>query len=64
MTRKDYVRIAAALTKVRSGYRPNCRGNLFRALNDTARELADELAADNPRFDRERFLAACDVPQE
>lgn len=27
--------------------------------NEVARQFADALARDNPRFDRERFLAAC-----
>lgn len=32
---------------------------LSNALDTTARELADMFAADNDRFDRARFLAAC-----
>ena len=30
-------------------------------LGDLARDLADQMAADNPRFDRSRFMAACKV---
>ena len=30
-------------------------------LYHVASELSDELAKDNPRFDRDRFLIACEV---
>lgn len=61
MTRKDYVLIATTLATVRKSYAPNWDPNLFRALNDVARELSINLAVDNERFDRERFLAAAGV---
>lgn len=48
MTRKDYVLIAAALREART-------------VAEAARLLADQLAQDNPRFDRERFLKAAGV---
>lgn len=55
MTRKDYNLIAAAIARASQapGY---AERNKFVAM-----ELADSLAADNPRFDRERFLKACKV---
>ena len=62
MTRKDYVKIAAAINGVRSGYSPHWNPNLFRAVDDVAKELARVLEADNSRFDKGRFLAACGVP--
>jgi hypothetical protein len=53
MTRKDYVLIAKTI-------------NDAYYLDDNykltiARDFADELGLDNPRFDRDRFLAACGV---
>ena len=55
MTRKDYNLIAEVL-----------RDSLDLIVDDLALEalasnFADELALDNPRFDRARFLAACGV---
>lgn len=63
MTRKDYELIAAALRMSRVG---NLAGNENRALynngvDNAATNVADALASDNPRFDRERFLSACGV---
>jgi hypothetical protein len=59
MTRKDYQLIAdtfAKFGKIR---------DLDQSINwsgaDLARNLADALQADNPRFDRARFLEACGV---
>lgn len=55
MTRKDYVVIAEAIRKASQapGY---AERNAF-----VAHAIADALAADNPRFDRARFLSACGV---
>lgn len=58
MTRKDYVLIAGALARTREGYAANWDPNLFRACNDTARSVADALQADNPRFNRTKFMEA------
>ena len=74
MTRKDYVMISAALAKVggawnretlmtKFGY-PQPMAYAARAcFVDSAEAIADALQADNPRFDRERFLKACAVTQ-
>jgi hypothetical protein len=56
MTRKDYQLIAEVFANF---------GKII-ILEETigvdiARDLADALQADNPRFDRARFLAACGV---
>jgi hypothetical protein len=56
MTRKDYQLIAEVFANF---------GKII-ILEETigadiARNLADALQADNPRFDRARFLAACGV---
>ena len=58
MTRKDYILIAdciyrASLTNPATAHRL--------ALCDAALLLASALQADNPRFDRDRFLEACKV---
>ena len=66
MSKKDYVAIAAAIH--RSGMALNIGrkakaetlGN-ERALRLVAGDLAATLAADNPAFDKARFLAACGV---
>lgn len=55
MTTKDYLRIARA---VRTAYAKR----LDQADVDVvANALADELAEDNPRFDRDKFLNECGV---
>lgn len=62
MTRKDYVLIAACLAAVRADCTADKhREHEFAALDAVARDLAHQLANDNPRFDRARFLAACGV---
>jgi len=55
MTRKDYILIAAAIKGANAapGYTER---NSF-----VAYAIADALATDNARFDRERFLKACGV---
>lgn len=62
MTKKDCVKIAAAINNVRSGYSPHWNPNLFRAVDDVAKEIARVCEADNAGFDRKRFLATCGVP--
>ena len=56
MSRKDYIRLAAALRGVVNdeaasvGESPGVRRTII--------AIEDALAADNPRFDREKFLEA------
>lgn len=56
MTRKDYQLIAQVFANV---------GEIVELSEtigaDLARNLANALQADNPRFDRARFLEACGV---
>ena len=59
MTRKDYEAIAAAIKEVVDSNRW-FKGNLS-GTQDTAKAVANVMAADNPRFDRARFLKACGV---
>jgi hypothetical protein len=63
MTRKDYVAIAQCLS---DGALINCATQADVAMNTATRskishQLAQKMAADNPRFDRARFLKACGV---
>ena len=60
MTRKDYELIAAATRDALHSARPWSEDK-EEGIRLTARSIADALAADNPRFDRSRFLAACGV---
>ena len=61
MTRKDYVLIANAL---RAAMISTPSNNGAHAWNNgiwmASIELADALQSDNPRFNRERFLNACE----
>jgi hypothetical protein len=56
MTRKDYQLIAEVFANF---------GQMIELEEtigaDIARNLADALQGDNPRFDRDRFLVACGV---
>lgn len=64
MTRKDYEKIAAILfpfahnSKDFPDKTESDRGITY-AGKEIANRMADMLAADNPRFDRARFLRAC-----
>jgi predicted secreted Zn-dependent protease len=58
MTRKDYILIAAALKAARKY--DECPADQA-VCDNVAQELANALARDNPRFDRERFLKAAGV---
>ncbi len=65
MSRRDYVAIAAKLRHslgFADGEMSECeREAARRAVACAAFGIADALAADNVRFDRVRFLAACGV---
>lgn len=58
-TKRHYIAIAEVINTTAS----TGQGSLFSsdALLHLALRLADTFALDNPRFDRERFLAACRV---
>lgn len=64
MTRKDYVLIAQALSVQPRPIVDRDPAFVARTAHaEICRNLARALGADNPRFDRERFLRACGVPQ-
>lgn len=59
MTRKDYVMIAEILRNNREDFIEGEDG--FHLIYVLAHQIANGLEADNPRFDRARFLVACGV---
>ena len=64
MTKKDYQLIAEAISNARSFLNDGYYGLPEPAERKAVRfaiyrDLADSLAADNPRFDRVKFRAAC-----
>ncbi len=61
MTRKDYIALAASLKSVARFARADSEVTPAEVAALAAEVIADALAADNPRFDRSRFLAACGV---
>ena len=65
MTRKDYVLIAEALKDSKpttwDGSTEQFDNGAYTAWLSSVRMLCYRLSQNNPRFDRERFLAACGV---
>jgi len=57
LTRKHFEAIAATLKQARADAD---EGNRF-TVDDVSIALAGVLKAENPRFDEERFLEACDA---
>ena len=67
MTKKDYVRIADAVAhtvayvqKTKAIQEVERQVGII-CIAHTANALADTLGAENPSFDRARFLAACGI---
>lgn len=60
MTQKHFIALAAIMAeqRQRAGMTERWR------LDETARAMADYFASINDRFDRPKFLAACDVNKE
>lgn len=58
MTRKDYQLIAGAFNSAKP---ENDEGPQWRQWAHTTHKVITTLAADNPRFDRAKFLEACGV---
>ena len=59
MTKKDYQAIARATHQTRVMYSGRDEARERGAIMSLAERIADVCAADNPRFDRATFLAAC-----
>jgi len=60
MTRKHFEAIAAAVADSQAFTSGEAEAQRFRVADS----LADFCAAENSMFDRGRFLAACNVPEE
>lgn len=65
MTRKDYVKLAEAMHRIdprESGitFEPRVHADYLTQWRCDVDAISDVLAADNPRFDRERFYRACE----
>jgi hypothetical protein len=59
MSKKDYVTVARILHKQLKGWSSDpANWVAAQAVEETAEELADSFAADNPRFDKVRFMNA------
>lgn len=65
MTRKDYVVLAGVIQDTYAQFntpgQPDYNSVAGWGVATVALNICDVLAADNPRFDRERFLTACGV---
>lgn len=64
MTKKDYIKLAQAFAGVNPMGRYSDVKNALRTSEQWHRDVAavaDVLAADNPRFDRERFTKATEA---
>jgi hypothetical protein len=62
MTKKDYQLIADALKLARSYYGEG-DGAYLAGITTASLTLATALRDTNPRFDSDRFLEACGVPE-
>lgn len=58
MTRKDYRRIARVIADTLASYKAD-NASPRATIYVLASTMAEELALDNPRFDRARFMRAC-----
>jgi len=58
VTKKDYELVASIVGSVAQRYGDGSDGQ--RAVRQVAGNLASGFALDNPRFDRSRFLMACE----
>jgi hypothetical protein len=61
MSKKDYQAIAGAIYSSAHMDRLVFGSEGIGAILSTARRIADVLAADNPRFNRDLFIEACET---
>ena len=61
MTRKDYELIARVLAFTRTSAKSDLSPQADNMWRVACGDIADALASENPRFDRDRFLEACGV---
>jgi len=58
MTRKDYV----AVSEILAGYKLAMIDGFW--WEDLVNDFADFFAKDNPNFNREKFIEACEEPED
>lgn len=61
MSKRHYQAIAAILYRTRQAFKESDSGDALAALEMVMVEFALEASADNPRFDRVRFIEACET---
>lgn len=61
MSKKDYQAIARAIYRIHSRDTEGRRYTASQVMDDLREAVADALAAANSRFDRDRFLEACET---
>ena len=59
MTKKDYILIAKVIKEVATGW--NYDSKYAYVVSTIAVQLAERLEKDNTRFNRDKFLKACEV---
>ena len=59
MTRKDFERIAKIINDQAKDVTTGISDRVL--LNELANKFADNFKAENPRFDRDRFMRACSL---
>lgn len=58
MTKKDYELVAVAINKALNG----CQGEYYKnGVRRAACSICNSLMIENPRFDADKFLAACGI---
>jgi hypothetical protein len=63
MTKKDYEKIASVIGGVAAKYDETSASPITDVLDRIVEDLCAIFASDNPRFDRDKFIAACE-PRE
>ncbi len=63
MTKKDYVRIADAVWLAKPTEAEHEQGTATSGWAKVIGELADALGAENPKFDRAKFISACGLTE-
>lgn len=64
MSKKDYQALARAIHAETWPADPSIMERRGDVVNRLVRAIASALAADNPRFSRERFIEACETGQD
>ena len=63
LIQKDFKAVAEIVEINRDSWPDDYDNGYCDAANDIARKLADYFATDNPRFDRSRFMKACELTE-